>query len=897
MSYKNQIIQKILIEWAYRVDNGMPNPKNKEHISILSEVLSDLGLSEIKNELIENLLNEDKVDEVDRLKATFGNPVLNKIVTYKNKDGKEQKGLVGNLLSNPKDNPGRIAAEKLLPKDGTPERNAINNELGGEGQPSKDIEKEKKDGGEDAGGAQPETGTALKGKAGDSYRESLPKSDPAYKAPENEKPVVEPKTTKIPSEPKVVTSSDKVGSNVKTPSGKTLYSLGGGYYADNPGGTPKYIRTENIELIYVDSILSEIKAQNQKGETITVQPISDKDLYKAIQNSKKVEFPEFSKQSDDDNVNYLIGTKTSPAKFKSTNTKEVLSELEESRNDAYSGRNAGKGGASTSAQEEVSCRLIELTAQYPELKGNELIEKLVDEMEKIPFYSNKSRKQLTALAVASSAGIKIMKFVKDNEAFDYNQNQPKGFPKSFAFTGKATQTLSNFLVTKLKEAKESGDVEAIAHYENEIRKLAEHSTSATGKEGDGDTSLMYMDNNGRVRVVHITNKQAYSDTKLNATKKSRAIEIKENAVEGADVEKLSLINDIASGDVIGMNEVATNSMKFLRDDLTLKDDVDNITANIINAVYGTKTFDASDKYKKGALKNSLVLEELKKMGVDKSTATDEQIVKAVINTVGNEGSTQISDSTTGTPAKLLMKMGNLWKDVNSKFESLKSKYSQKSDDEICQMILDKYKEPKSGNPLYGGKLSAKEICSIRNNKALQKLSEISDARGESMRTIHNNIVNETKEQDVRYFMEKDNISEAEARERLENENGPHAETVVRTFMKGMHWTRSIMGDADTEMLQSIGNGFVKSEHYRDCLASLTGYNGDTTTREGKEGLVNHLAKNVRITPGDGSVQFVNNETGKTVLLGEDTWRTAGDGEKIAGHDGKDLQECLQSKQK
>ena len=54
MSYKNQIIEKILIEWAYRVDNGMPNPKNKEHISILSEVLSDLGLSEIKNEFIDS---------------------------------------------------------------------------------------------------------------------------------------------------------------------------------------------------------------------------------------------------------------------------------------------------------------------------------------------------------------------------------------------------------------------------------------------------------------------------------------------------------------------------------------------------------------------------------------------------------------------------------------------------------------------------------------------------------------------------------------------------------------------------------------------------------------------------------------------------------------------------
>ena len=177
MSYKNQIIENILIEWAYRVDNGMPNPKNKEHISILSEVFSDLGLSEIKNEFIQILLSEDKADEADRLKATFKNPVLNKIVTYQNKDGKEQKGLVGNLLSNPKDNPGRIAAEKLLPAEGTPERDKINSELGG------DDKSQQPPSGPSAGGEQPQpqTGGSLDPKtdAGKSYIDSLPDNDPA----------------------------------------------------------------------------------------------------------------------------------------------------------------------------------------------------------------------------------------------------------------------------------------------------------------------------------------------------------------------------------------------------------------------------------------------------------------------------------------------------------------------------------------------------------------------------------------------------------------------------------------------------------------------------------------------------------------------------------------------
>ena len=856
MVYFNQFISDIITEVSYRSKEGVVDLKNPEHISILSEVLDEMGLDVIKNELFQNLFEAGE-----------------QTLDPKEKEKVKQMGLVWKGQGwGKEDEEGiqyKVERGKLVP-----------------------FER-----GESGGSEEPTTNSLKPGtEGGDSYIDSLPDGDPAKKKV-SDKPSIEPTTTKITSEPKVITSSDKIGSNIKTPSGKTLYSLGGGYYADNPGGTPKYIRTENIELINVDSILIEIKAQNQKGETITVQPISDKDIDKAVEKSKAVEFPNFSEQSEDDNVNYLIGTKKYPAQFKLTSTDDAISQLAESREDAYAGRNAGKGGAPTTAQEEVSCRLTELALQFPELKTDELVSRVADEMEKMPIYAKKSRKQLEALAAKSSAGVKIAKYVTEEEAFDYNQNQPKGFPKSFAFTTKATKTVANFLVTKLKEAKESGDKDAIAHYENEIRKFAEHSTGATGKEGDGDTSLMYMDNKGRVRIVHITNKQAYNDPKLNATKKSRAIDIQSNAVEGTDVEKLTLINDIASGDVIGMNETATTSMQSLKNDLTLNDDVKNIPSNIVNAVYGNKTFDPSGKYKKNALQNKLVIAYLEEqLNISKDDATDEQIIEAIVNTIGEEGSTQISDATTGGPGKLLMKMGNLWKDVNSKFESLRGRYSQKSDEEICEMISN-VKEPKTGNPLYGGVLSADEICQIRNNKALQRLSEISDARGESMRTTHNNIVSETKQADVRYFMDKEGVSEAEAREMTETQNGPHTETVVRTFMKGMHWTRSIMGDADTEMLQSVGSSFVKSEHYRACLASLTGYDGDTTTREGREGLVNHLAKNVRITPGDGSVQFVNNQTGETVLLGEDTWRTAGDGEKIAGHDGKDLIECLNSKQK
>jgi len=62
----------------------------------------------------------------------FTNPALNKKIKYTDNDGKQKENSVGNLLRLAKDNPGRLAAEKSLPKPGTPERKSINRALGRE---------------------------------------------------------------------------------------------------------------------------------------------------------------------------------------------------------------------------------------------------------------------------------------------------------------------------------------------------------------------------------------------------------------------------------------------------------------------------------------------------------------------------------------------------------------------------------------------------------------------------------------------------------------------------------------------------------------------------------------------------------------------------------------------
>ena len=171
----SELINEILVEWAYRVDDGQPNPNNPKHIGELSIVLSEMGLNEIKNELIQTLTEADS--------KQFKNPILNKEIPYKDKDNKPAKGIVGNLLRLPKDHPGRQAAEKLIPADGSADRDAMNKDLGSEkdgkstgGDTKKGKEDEKpKDGEGEAGGGEEE-----KAKAAQAMFD--PKVDPAMGA-------------------------------------------------------------------------------------------------------------------------------------------------------------------------------------------------------------------------------------------------------------------------------------------------------------------------------------------------------------------------------------------------------------------------------------------------------------------------------------------------------------------------------------------------------------------------------------------------------------------------------------------------------------------------------------------------------------------------------------------
>ena len=56
----NKFFEEILLELSYRSDEGYPDFSKPQHITILSEILTEWGMTDVKFELIKNLLKEEE---------------------------------------------------------------------------------------------------------------------------------------------------------------------------------------------------------------------------------------------------------------------------------------------------------------------------------------------------------------------------------------------------------------------------------------------------------------------------------------------------------------------------------------------------------------------------------------------------------------------------------------------------------------------------------------------------------------------------------------------------------------------------------------------------------------------------------------------------------------------
>ena len=602
----------------------------------------------------------------------------------------------------------------------------------------------------------------------------------------------------------------------------------------------------------------------------------------------KVQY-QYAKQWMDDNPDAETSDdfKKDVGKEKDTKKKKKTSktskEIKQNRQNIFDNTVTGKGGGTTALQEEIAGISREIANQHPDdtsEQHQERVSKFIkDNYGDTKFGSNE--KMISGLIKKSASGLQTMKKIKSNKDTKFKDKQPPGYPINVTFTDGGTQSVRDSLEENLAKAKESGDTDAIEHYERELKYFKKHATSETGVEGDGDTAMIYEDTDGNIRVVYVSNKQTLGDPHSNATVKSASDAIKASRVKGANEAALiDRLDDSVEEALDANKDYVKNNRKSIDDN---KKELNEAPLTTISTKLLTGRAEFTDKtsrkYIDKCKKNKKVLEHIEENGLDVNN--DEHLVQAALAVAGKPPTDELNDSVKQAPNKLLHKITNATASVRVKMQRHIDKGM--SVEEAAKKVAS---SKQKGKLLMGGNLTPEDCLSIYNNKALPKLEQHSKKRKQSMQDAHTNMYNSMTELDVAHYMES-GMSEEDAIKKYEEEGGPNEQTYTNSFLKRMHWDRYVDGIDDDKKMIEVGDKSLSPKDFRDCLSDLTEWDGNGSLKE-------HLSKTMRIKPGTQELMFVGKDN-KELHLGTDTWRTAGDLSKIAGGLGSDLKKCLGKK--
>ena len=650
-----------------------------------------------------------------------------------------------------------------------------------------------------------------------------------------------------------------------------------------------------------------VKKHNpDKGQELIKKNASEEDKEK-VQKKKtqsKKQTPTTQKKPDydiDTNASEEeIAKKTGGGKFVKTNEQEAKKQNDENSKQILSRKRKGKGGKDTTQREELASISRMIANKYPEDNTPEKHKKRViehirelygddtKEAERVIRQINKPKKADNIIDPTLS-GLNTMKVLRNKDnGFDMADKQPEPYPLNVTFTPEATQTTQNLLITKLKECKKlknpSEREECQKHYKKELDAFQKKATSATGVEGDGDTAMVYMDNNGRTRVVYISNKKSLTDGHSNATVTSASEVLKQSAAEGANVDVISESIDEATKEAKDVNKTYSENARKIIDENKDKLNKPLITKIALKALTGRAFFTSnSTTYLESAAKNKRVKKCLEEKGIEGEVNDDfltknaEQIVDCSLKFIGTGETTGMGDSAKQGPNKLLLKLARTTRKVREMIQSRLDK--GESLEEACKFASEK--------GIGGSQSLTPEDCkAIYEDDTLKQFEENNTKRDRAMDKAHSGVQQRLESLDINYYMDEEGLSEEEALEKQKNEAGPHEKTVIRGFFKRMHWDKYMDGSDDDIKILEIGNLAITPKQIRGCLGELSKWDGNGTLSE-------HLEKNVRIEPGTQRLVFTTDNG--DVEIGNDTWRMAGDLSKISGSLGEGLRDCLEEK--
>jgi len=129
-------------------------------------------------------------------------------------------------------------------------------------------------------------------------------------------------------------------------------------------------------------------------------------------------------------------------------------------------------------------------------------------------------------------------------------------------------------------------------------------------------------------------------------------------------------------------------------------------------------------------------------------------------------------------------------------------------------------------------------------------------------------------------------------------NGPATQAYIGSFMQDTHWDQYICNSDDctdqdaisARKMVDIDGHKVTPKKFRECLASISGFSGDTQSHEGQRGLWSHLQRNLIVRAGEDSISVRDGSGARKI--GRETYRTKGDQSSLLTFLGKDMTDCV-----
>lgn len=129
-------------------------------------------------------------------------------------------------------------------------------------------------------------------------------------------------------------------------------------------------------------------------------------------------------------------------------------------------------------------------------------------------------------------------------------------------------------------------------------------------------------------------------------------------------------------------------------------------------------------------------------------------------------------------------------------------------------------------------------------------------------------------------------------------NGPATQAYIHSFMQDTHWDQYICNTDDCSRQDAISarkmvdmNGKkVTPKRFRECLAKISKFKGDTNSHDGQRGLWQHLQQTLVTRSGEDSISIRDGDGVRRI--GKETYRTKGPTASLLTFLGKDMNDCV-----